>query len=82
MGAREVTKCKRVGGHVQADGLHRANAAQRAHLRTIAADHEPAVRQRGRGPEKELVNPRFAVGEPVSEEGQDGREARVRLDQR
>ena len=35
MRAGEVAQRQRVGGHVQADRFHRADAAQRAHLRAV-----------------------------------------------
>ena len=43
-----------------------------------AAQQEAGLRQRLGGGEEELVDPRLAVGQPVAEEAELGREARVR----
>ena len=44
----------------------------------VAAEQEAAVRRRGRRAEEELVDARLAVGQPVGEEGEIAREARLR----
>ena len=49
-------------------------------LPAVAADQELPLGQRRGGLEEELLDPRFAVGQPVAEERQIGGEARVRLD--
>jgi hypothetical protein len=74
-------------GAVERIMLVREHMADMSHVRghglrfpTIAADQESALRKGRCGFQEKLLDPRFAVGEPVSEEGQVGRKARVRLD--